>query len=208
LFYDALQNGINNNRFVDVTPCSTQVNLTAPKGSFSNPYLGIVNPFPAPYPPPASTPFPAPVQVMTCDTANEGVYKTPLSMDYNLTLERHLIDDFRDNWWDLSDPTSLPGTPHAPAQFLPEPERAAGQREWQRLQTDALRAADYLCRETILWARAHPDDPRVPEALHLAVRTTLYPNGAHTTTFPKQAFALLHTKYPQSPWAAATPYWY
>jgi len=122
------------------------------------------------------------------------------------------IDDFRDNWWDLSDPVSYPGTPprspEAPPGFLSKPERAAGQQEWQRLQKEALRAPDYLCHETVLWARAHPDDPRVPEALHLAVRTTRYTNGAHTTTFPKQAFVLLHTKYPKSPWAAATPYWY
>ena len=48
----------------------------------------------------------------------------------------------------------------------------------------------------------------VPEALHLAVRTTRYTNGVHTTTFPKQAFVLLHAKYPESSWAAATPYWY
>jgi hypothetical protein len=122
------------------------------------------------------------------------------------------IDDFRDNWWDLSDPVSTPGaaprSPEPRPRFLPEPERAVGQKEWQRLQADALRAPDYLCREAVIWARAHPDDPRVPEALHLAVRTTRYTNGAHTTTFPKQAFVLLHTKYPKSPWTAATPYWY
>ena len=41
-----------------------------------------------------------------------------------------------------------------------------------------------------------------------AVRTTRYTNGEHTTTFPKQAFALLHTRYPKSKWAAKTPYWY
>jgi carboxypeptidase family protein/TonB-dependent receptor-like protein len=94
MFYDSLQNGIYNNRFVDVTPFSTQVNLTAPKGPFSNPYLGIVNPFPAPYPPPSNTAFPSPVQVMTYDTANGGVYRTPVSMDYNLTLERQLKGDW------------------------------------------------------------------------------------------------------------------
>ena len=94
LFYDALQNGIYNNRFVDVTPFSTQVNLTAPQGTFSNPYLGIANPFPAPYPPPANTAFPAPNQVMTYDTANGGVYKAPVSMDYNLTVERQLKGDW------------------------------------------------------------------------------------------------------------------
>jgi hypothetical protein len=94
MFYDALQNGIYNNRFVDVTPFSTQVNLTAPQGTFSNPYKGIVNPFPAPYPPPANTAFPAPVQVMTYDTAHGGVYQTPVSLDYNLTLERQLAGDW------------------------------------------------------------------------------------------------------------------
>jgi len=94
MFYDALQNGIYNNRFVDVTPFSTQVNLTAPAGPFSNPYLGIANPFPAPYPPPANTAFPPPNQVMTYDTANGGVYSTPVSMDYNLTLERQLPGDW------------------------------------------------------------------------------------------------------------------
>ncbi|HMC62292.1 MAG TPA: hypothetical protein VKJ01_24060 [Candidatus Solibacter sp.] len=115
------------------------------------------------------------------------------------------INDFRDNWWDLSKPDSVPE--RAP-RFLPGPERTAGQKEWQRLQAEALRAPDYLCRETLAWARTHPDDPRVPEALHLAVRTTRYTNGGHTTTFPKQAFALLHTRYPKSKWAAMTPYWY
>jgi hypothetical protein len=115
------------------------------------------------------------------------------------------IDNFRDNWWDLSEPGSVPEK--APP-FLPGPERTAGKKEWQRLQAEALRAPDYLGRETVAWARAHPDDPRVPEALYLAVRTTRYTNGQRTTTFPKQAFVLLHTRYPKSKWAAMTPYWY
>jgi len=115
------------------------------------------------------------------------------------------IDNFRDNWWDSSDPGAVQET--APP-FLPGPERIAGREEWRRLQAEAPRAPDYLCRQTLAWARAHPDDPRVPEALHLAVRTTRYTNGARTTTFPKQAFTLLHTRYPKSKWAAMTPYWY
>jgi hypothetical protein len=53
--------------------------------------------------------------------------------------------------------------------FLSEPERAASQQEWRSLQTDPPTGA---------------------------VRTRGYTNGAHTTTFPKQAFILLHTKYP------------
>lgn len=86
LFYDALQNGIYNNRFVDVAPFSVQVNYTAGvPGPFSNPYLGINNPFPNP---PAV--FPTPYQIVTYDTANGGVYSTPVSMNYNLSLERQL----------------------------------------------------------------------------------------------------------------------
>jgi hypothetical protein len=114
------------------------------------------------------------------------------------------IDDFRDNWWDLSKPGPLP---EPSPRFLSDSERSAGKDQWQQLEAVALRAPDYLCRETLTWARAHPDDPRVPESLHLAVRTTRYTNG-HDSDFPKQAFTLLHTRYPKSRWAALTPYWY
>src|SRR5205085_10576147 len=115
------------------------------------------------------------------------------------------IDSFRDNWWDLSGTSTVP---EKMPPFLPGPERAAGRKEWRQLLAAALRAPDYLCGETVAWARAHPDDPLVHEALHLAVRTTRYTNGRHMTTFPKQAFTLLHARYPKSKWAAMTPYWY
>jgi len=62
--------------------------------------------------------------------------------------------------------------------------------------------------QTVAWARQHRDDPRVPEALHLAVRTSRYTNNAKATTYPKQAFQLLHSWYPNSTWTAQTPYWY
>jgi hypothetical protein len=118
------------------------------------------------------------------------------------------IDDFRDNWWTLSEPKAAEGTPAAPPDFLPEPERATGRKEWQQLLSTAAQATDYLSSETIAWARLHRDDPRVPEALHLAVRTSRYTSNATPTRFPKQAFQLLHSWYPKSTWAAQTPYWY
>jgi hypothetical protein len=91
MFYDSLQNGIYNNRFVDITPFSPQVNYTTGgTGPFSNPYQGIPNPgFPTP-----SATFTAPYQVLTYDTANGGVYKTPVSMNYNLMLERQLTQSW------------------------------------------------------------------------------------------------------------------
>jgi hypothetical protein len=52
VFHDAIQDGIFNNRFVDVTPFSPQFSLTQPQGSFSNPYLGLANPYPSPFPRP------------------------------------------------------------------------------------------------------------------------------------------------------------
>ena len=115
------------------------------------------------------------------------------------------IDDFRDNWWNLSEPSTAQSTP---PEFLPEPERAKGRDEWQQLKATASQATDYLCAETVAFARLHRDDPRVPEALHLAVRTSRYTNNASPTRFPKQAFELLHSWYPKSRWAAETPYWY
>lgn len=124
------------------------------------------------------------------------------------------IDQYRDNWWDLTRPDPAPARlvsaqpPLGSAQFLPAAERAAGQKEWAELKVRAPQASDYLCGETVAWARAHPDDPRVPEALHLAIRATRFTSGQHTTTFPKQAFTLLHTRYPDSKWTALTPYWF
>jgi hypothetical protein len=75
----------------------------------------------------------------------------------------------------------------------------------------------------IQWAKAHRDDPRVPEALHLAVEATHY--GADTplhqmveathhgsdtagaSAYSKEAFQLLHRNYPHSPWTAKTKYY-
>jgi hypothetical protein len=94
IFYDAMQNGIYNNRFVDVSPFSVQVNQTPALGTFSDPYRGQVNPFPAPYPPPKDIVFPSPVQVATYDPANGSVYQTPVSYAWNLTVEHQLRRDY------------------------------------------------------------------------------------------------------------------
>ena len=87
IFQDAQQVGIENNRFVDVSPFSTQVSLSQPKGPFSNPYLGLTSPFPAPWPPPKDALFPAPVLTVTYDPANNSVMKVPVTYNYNFTLE-------------------------------------------------------------------------------------------------------------------------
>ena len=115
------------------------------------------------------------------------------------------VDDFRDNWWNLTGPGAADATPR---EFLPGSEHATGREEWRQLLSAASQATDFLSAETVAWARQHRDDPRVPEALHLAVRTSRYTNNATPTRYPKQAFQLLHSWYPKSQWAAQTPYWY
>jgi len=98
MFYDSLQNGIYNNRFVDTSPLSVQVNLNpvnpAPPVSsfvpFSNPYKGISNPFPAPYPPPKDIVFPLPDLAASYDVGHGGVYQTPVTYQWNISVERQI----------------------------------------------------------------------------------------------------------------------
>lgn len=87
VFFDSQQVGIENNRFVDVSPFSTQVAITTPKGTFSNPYAGITNPFPAPAVPTSNSTFPTPVLVVTYDPAANSREEAPVTYNYNLTVE-------------------------------------------------------------------------------------------------------------------------
>jgi hypothetical protein len=49
----------------------------------------------------------------------------------------------------------------------------------------------------------------VPEALHRVVVATRYGcNDGETGMYSKQAFTMLHSKYPKSEWTAQTPYWF
>lgn len=88
MFYDSHTASVINNRSADLTPFSPQVSITTPAGPFSNPYLGIVNPFPASYPPPRDAAFPSPVLVVTYDASRK--YHVPVSYGYNLIVEHSL----------------------------------------------------------------------------------------------------------------------
>jgi hypothetical protein len=61
------------------------------------------------------------------------------------------------------------------------------------------------------WAKAHPNDPQVPEALHRLVVVTRYGcrNGdAASGQISRAAFDLLHRQYPKNRWTTQTPYWF
>lgn len=124
------------------------------------------------------------------------------------------IDEYRDNWWSWEQANSDQPKPTAPKterakNFLPSAELAQGEKEAKDLKAAAEIAPDYLCQQTLAWARQHRQDPRVPEALHLAVRATRFGNtGPKTTGFSRAAFQLLHSRYAKSIWVPETPFWY
>jgi hypothetical protein len=135
------------------------------------------------------------------------------------------LDELRDNWWcpfrpvpngppDYYRVSSVLGAPlrvlypdGAPkAQFLSPEQRTRGEDEWSRL-TAMPAAPEYLATQTVAWVGSHPNDPRAPEALHLAVRAVRYGCATKAGT-SKAAFQLLHSRYPDSEWARKTKYWY
>jgi hypothetical protein len=133
------------------------------------------------------------------------------------------IDEYRDNWWrhawqpnwpdwrqEIPNPLKnlyAKGDIDSP-RFLSEKQHADAAMEWKRLV--ALPAApNYLSQQVLSWAKKHPDDPRVPEALHLAVRSTRYGDtDPDTPKFSRAAFEFLHKHYPNNPWAQKTKYWF
>ncbi|HKE55218.1 MAG TPA: hypothetical protein VKB46_00900 [Pyrinomonadaceae bacterium] len=130
-------------------------------------------------------------------------------------------DTYRDNWWcGAAFPTNpekkedsgaksftAAGAKHNPG-FLTPAEVAAANKEKQQLESLGA-APNYLCQQVIQWATKTPNDPRVPEALHLAVNTTRYGcTDKQTGRWSKAAYDLLHRQYPNSPWTKKTKYWF
>ena len=132
-------------------------------------------------------------------------------------------DTYRDNWWcaaaiepsaskaqgeDGAAAAAKADTAGQSPVFLSEAQKTAAKAEYARLS--ALGAApNYLCREVIAWVEKHPTDPRGPEALHLAVRTTRYGcTNKETGRWSKAAYDVLHKRFPNDPWTKKTPYWF
>ncbi len=87
-FYQTRQDANSNQKSSQITPYSVSVSLTYPAGPFSNPYKGITNPFPAPFPPPANIVFPTPVQAYTYDPS--GNFQVPVTYTWNVTQEQQI----------------------------------------------------------------------------------------------------------------------
>ena len=131
------------------------------------------------------------------------------------------IDSYRDNYWCAEPPTTLNGPMWSgegdatktkarqikPPDFL-KASRPLGARQLAALQALGT-APNYLCRIAIEWTDKNPADPRSPEALHLAVRSTRYGcTDKETGRWSKAAYDLLHRRYPNTVWAKNTKYWF
>ena len=130
-------------------------------------------------------------------------------------------DSYRDNWWcsaafsaPETDPTEeeknllgLPAEKRVPI-FLIAAQQATAEKEYATLAAFGA-APNYLCRQVIEWGTKNPGDPRVPEALHLAVKTTRYGcTDKQTGKWSKAAYDFLHQRYPNNAWTKQTPYWF
>jgi hypothetical protein len=133
------------------------------------------------------------------------------------------IDNLRDNWWcaDLGAEMNAPNyaklggisssaakaQPSSP-DFLDSKQKEMSQREYERLSQIGT-APNFLSSAVIEWGSTHSTNALVPEALHLAVRSTRFGCvDSNSRAFSKRAFSLLHSRYPNSEWAKKTPYWY
>jgi hypothetical protein len=129
----------------------------------------------------------------------------------NLAAPRYLGGErwgFRSGCWSPEAPK--PKQALAPvSRFLSAAQLTRGEAEWTQIRPTEPWDATYLARQTVDWAHQHPDDRRVPEALHRAVLATRWRCGdPETGKYSKQAFDLLHRQYPKSDWTARTKYWY
>jgi hypothetical protein len=90
--------------------------------------------------------------------------------------------------------------------FLTAAQLEAARREYQAL-AEIDDAKSYLGRRVVAWAKASPDNPKIPEALFIAARATeAYKNGCasweHDEATQQAAEKLLKQRYPSSPWTA------
>ena len=87
IFYDTRLGGdLLNSIAGQVVPFVPALSITTPQGPFSNPLLGITNPFPAPATPPKNAAFQTPVVVETVDGSQPNLV-SPAVYNWNLSIE-------------------------------------------------------------------------------------------------------------------------
>lgn len=118
-------------------------------------------------------------------------------------------------WWCLLPNTEYDGHGNEVAKVVPPPSfLTAEQLETARRERVAMRALgdakSYLGKQVVEWAKSSPLDPRIPEALYIAVRANeSYKYGCDSWAFDEEtktaAENLLRQRYAKSPWTAKLP---
>jgi hypothetical protein len=136
------------------------------------------------------------------------------------------LDPYRDNWWcpmdieaalDSRAAYAFYGNPTNPVQqsaagvtpeILSGDTSAEAKREMDKLGTLSA-AADFLGGIVLPFAKSHPQDPRIPEALYWLVRAGHYGCvDVNTWKVARAAFRVLQLRYPKTSWARRTPTWF
>ena len=92
VFFNSRQPGSVNASQSMISPFSPTVTLTTPQGPFSNPFLGINNPFPLPNPSPKDVVVPTPVGVASWDPYHKLL--PAMNYNFNLTIEHQITSDW------------------------------------------------------------------------------------------------------------------
>ena len=130
------------------------------------------------------------------------------------------IDSTRGNWWCAEDENNKSADdydsydhykfnyPKIYPNFLTAEQTSEAAREQIQIQKSG-NSATFLARRAVEFAARNPIHRQTPEILHLAVRSTRYGcTDSSTEKFSKEAFTILHKRYPNSEWTGKTPYWF
>jgi hypothetical protein len=134
--------------------------------------------------------------------------------------QRDVIGLFGPRWWaaedtpvgnqDDNETPRLCGDCALPVPLIAPPFVTDRDKQIAKTQSERLGKLPggpaWLGAIVIPLAKAHPGDPRVPEALHNVVQATQY--GDKDSDTSEAAYNLLHSRFPRNPWTAKTPNWF
>ncbi len=151
-----------------------------------------------------------------------------LRPDLGYYYRPHVIGSYGTRWWDDDDRAALARKDDAaktvsagrfdcdygecylrhssdPPPFVDKAMLAQAKAETAALAGLPL-AGELFGREVMRYAVRHPADARLPEALHLVVRATRY--SEVESDISREAWSLLHRRYPADPWTRRTRFYY
>lgn len=145
--------------------------------------------------------------------AAEGIRPTPLKLGVGpVYSERSTVGSYGKWCRPLGVPTTGPQAATAadfemPA-FLPQEERSRQAALVEKLRT-VPQDSIYFTQESLALMQRARTDPLVPQALSVAVKMARYTcQDKAAGDWSRKGLQALRTNYPNSPWTAATPYWY